>query len=98
MLEWTTTMIGQLLKIPLVPRFYSNHLEPSLQATLSRLADLDLRFDCELEKLTESPLPEDARDDLVQSLQDRHRQERKPLVERLAELHAQTLSCLGLQA
>jgi hypothetical protein len=46
MLEWTTTMIGQLLKIPLVPRFYSNHLEPSLQATLSRLADLDLQFDC----------------------------------------------------
>lgn len=61
MLEWTTTMIGQLLKIPLVPRFYSNDLEPSLQATLSRLADLDLQFDCELEKLMESPLPEDAR-------------------------------------
>ena len=98
MLEWTTTMIGQLLKIPLVPRFYSNDLEPSLQATLSRLADLDLQFDCELEKLTESPLSEDARDRLVRRLRDKHGQEREPLVKRLAELHAQTRSCLGLRA
>ena len=91
-------MIAQLLKVAPGPRFYPDHLGPSLQAMLARLADLDLQFECKLEKLMESPLPEDARDDLVQSLRDRHRQEREHLVERLAELHAQTLSCLGLQA
>jgi uncharacterized membrane protein YccC len=91
-------MIGQLLKIPLVPRFYPNHLGPSLQATLSTLADLDLQFDCKLEKLLESPHSEDVRDQLVQDLHDRHGQEREPLVKRLAELNAQTRSCLGLRA
>ena len=91
-------MIAQMLKVAPGPRFYSTHLGPSLQATLSRLADLDFQFDRKLKKLMESPLPGDTRDDLVRSLRDRHCQEREPLVERLAELHAQTLSCLGLRA
>ena len=91
-------MIAQLLKVLPVPRFYSNHLGPSLQATLSRLVDLNLQFDCKLKMLMDSPLPEDARDQLAQRLREKHRQEREPLVERLAELHAQTLFSLGLRA
>ena len=63
-------MIAQMLKVAPGPRFYPNHLGPSLQATLSRLADLDLQFDCKLKKLMESSLPGDARDNLVQSLRD----------------------------
>ena len=82
-------MIAQLLKVPPVPRFYSNHLGPSLQTTLSRLVDLDLQFDCKLKMLMDNPLPEDARDQLAQRLREKHRQEREPLVERLVELHAQ---------
>jgi hypothetical protein len=91
-------MIARLLKVPPTPRFYSDQLGPSLQATLSRLADFDLQFDRELEKLMESPLAEDVRDRLVQSLRDKHGQKREPLVKRLAELHAQTRACLGLRA
>jgi hypothetical protein len=91
-------MIAQLLKVPPIPRFCSNHLGLSLQVTLSRLVDLDLQFGCKLKMLMDSPLPEDAKDQLAQRLREIHRQEREPLVERLAELHAQTLFSLGLRA
>ncbi len=66
---------------------YPAELEPALQNALAVLANIDAHYDEEREKLESWAGPKSIKERLSNQLAEAHRQEREPLVRRLAELH-----------
>ena len=62
-------------------------LSPEIQSGLAALADIEARYDSDREGLKGWSGPEAARERLLNLLEARHRREREPLVQQLAELH-----------
>lgn len=82
-LHETSTAAGAL-----PPRIYAEDLAPSLQMLLAALADIDFSYDRDLDRLRQSPFPEQRRRQIAQELEHQHRRDREPYVRRLAELAA----------
>jgi hypothetical protein len=66
---------------------YPDDLEPALQDTLAVLANIDAHYDEERERLGLWSGPDSTKERLSRELEDAHREERAPHVQRLAELH-----------
>jgi hypothetical protein len=66
---------------------YPDDLEPALQDTLAVLANIDAHYDEERERLELWSGPESVKERLTRQLEEAHREERQPHVQRLAELH-----------
>lgn len=62
-------------------------LSPEIRNALAALSDIEARYEGDRESLDGWCGPEAARKRLLDLLDARHRQEREPLVQRLAELH-----------
>jgi hypothetical protein len=62
-------------------------LSPEIRNTLAALSGLDARYEGDREGLKGWSGPEAARERLLNLLEARHRREREPLVQQLAELH-----------
>jgi hypothetical protein len=62
-------------------------LSPEIRNTLAALSDIEARYEGDREGLKGWSGPEAARERLLNLLEARHRREREPLVQQLAELH-----------
>jgi len=71
---------------------YSENFEPTIQDTLSTLANIEARYQYEREQLECRSGPEGVKTRCQQELEERHRKEREPLVHHLAELHQHTMT------
>lgn len=71
---------------------YPEDIEPELQATLSILAGIETRYEQERESLACWPGPDAIKARLAHVLEERHRHNREPYVQRLAELHTRIMS------
>lgn len=65
-------------------------LSPDIQSALAVLSDIEARYESDRESLESWSGPEAVRKRLLDLLDARHRREREPLVQRLAELHQHT--------
>ena len=66
--------------------FYPADLLPELQSMLKALADVEVRYERERERLARSLEPEEVRERLLGALEERRRREREPFVKRLSEI------------
>ncbi len=66
-------------------------LTPEIQSTLAALAEVEAHYESDQECLKGWSGPDAIRLRLLELLAARHVQEREPLVQRLAELHQQTV-------
>ena len=71
---------------------HSENFEPTIQDTLSTLANIEARYQYEREQLECRSGPEGVKTRWQQELEERHRKEREPLVHHLAELHQHTMT------
>ena len=71
---------------------HSENFEPTIQDTLSTLANIEARYQYEREQLECRSGPEGVKTRRQQELEERHRKEREPLVHHLAELHQHTMT------
>ena len=71
---------------------YPDHLEPELQATLSALACIETQYEQERDDLECWSGPDAIKQRLTRELEERHRHDREPYVQRLAELHTRIMS------
>jgi hypothetical protein len=69
------------------PAFYPDDLQPALQDALALLANIDAHYDEERARLERWSGPDSMKARLGAQLEDAHRQEREPLVQRLAHIH-----------
>ena len=74
------------------PAMYPVDLEPAIQETLSILADIEMHYEEERGQLERWRGPDAVKSRLADHLETRHRQEREPYVQRLAELHQRMMS------
>jgi phosphodiesterase/alkaline phosphatase D-like protein len=81
MLHVVTTEPTALVEINL------SDLSPEIQSALTALSDIEARYASDRESLEGWNGPEAARERLLNLLEARHRREREPLVQHLAELH-----------
>ena len=65
-------------------------LSPDIQSALAVLSDIEARYESDRESLESWSGPEAIRKRLLDLLEARHKREREPLVQRLAELHQHT--------
>ena len=65
-------------------------LSPEIQSALAVLSDIEARYESDRESLESWSGPEAIRKRLLDLLDARHKREREPLVQRLAELHQHT--------
>ena len=68
-------------------RTYPEDLGPLIQDELARLADVEARFEADLQRVSERAKSDRVRNRALRLLELRHRKEREPRVLRLAELH-----------
>jgi len=66
---------------------YPDDLEPLIQDELARLADVEARYEADLDRVLRRAKTSRVRDRAVRILAERHRKDREPRVLRLAELH-----------
>jgi hypothetical protein len=71
---------------------YPDDLEPELRATLSVLARIETQYEQERGDLERWPGSDAAKQRLSRELEERHRRDREPYVQRLAELHTRMMS------
>ena len=71
---------------------HSYNFEPTIQDTLSALANSEARYQYEREQLERLSGPEEVKTRWQQELEERHRKEREPLVHHLAKLHQHTMT------
>jgi hypothetical protein len=64
-----------------------NDLAPAIRSTLAALAEVETRYEGDRERLEGWSGPKAIRLRLLDHLEARHRQERQPLVQQLAELY-----------
>jgi len=69
------------------PRFYSPNNEVLLQSMLTTLADLDLAYEQERERVSRSTQDVNLRARMLQKLRDQHRERRDPYLRHLTALH-----------
>src|SRR4051812_25829203 len=69
--------------------FYPDDLLPALRRTLASLADVEMRYEAERDYLEEWSGPEVVKQRLIAALNARWRNDREPIVERLARLRQQ---------
>jgi hypothetical protein len=74
------------------PVAYPADLEPAIRETLSILADIEMHYEEERGQLERWGGPEAVKSRLARHLEARHRQEREPYVQRLADLHQRMMS------
>ncbi len=86
---------------PLAPStlapWYSNDLLAELQSTLATLADIEVRYEADRERLEAWAGPEAIKEKFAAHLEERHQRDREPYVQRLADLHYQTMTIMALQ-
>ncbi|WP_147023461.1 hypothetical protein [Microvirga aerophila] len=68
------------------PRMYSPALQPLFQSLLSTLADLNLAYDRDREKLSESMKDANLRTRALEKLKQQHHERREPYLQQLAIL------------
>ena len=71
---------------------YPDDLQRLLQATLSALASIETEYEHERGRLADWPGPDLIKQRLVRELESRHRHDREPYAQRLAELHTRIMS------
>ena len=71
---------------------HSDNFEPTIQDTLSALANIEARYQYERERLERRSGPDGMKARWQQELEERHRKERQPLVHHLAKLHQRTMT------
>ncbi len=74
------------------PPVYPEDLEPALQTTLAVLAGIDAQYEEAREQLARWTGPEALKERFASQLEESHREERRPVVQRLAELHQEMMS------
>lgn len=74
---------------------YPQDLQPALQEALSVLADIDCRYEQQIEQLQHWNGPEAMKERLAEQMEQRHRYEREPYVRLLSELHQRMMSQMG---
>ena len=83
---------SRLPEVTAAPAVYPDDLEPQLQATLTVLAHIETAYQQERGHLERWPGPDSIKRRLARVLEERHRHEREPYVQRLAELHTRIMS------
>ena len=71
---------------------YPDDLGPLIQEELARLADVETRYEADLDRVLRRAKTSRVRDRAVRILAERHRREREPRVLRLAELHQRMMA------
>ena len=71
---------------------YPDDLGPLIQDKLARLADVEARYEADLDRVLRRAKTSRVRDRAVRMLAERHRREREPRVLRLAELHQRMMA------
>ena len=71
---------------------HSDNFKPTIQDTLSTLANIEAHYQYERERLERRSSPEGVKTRWQQALEERHRKERDLLVHHLAELHQHTMT------
>jgi hypothetical protein len=79
------------------PPWYSDDLLPELQATLAILADIEMQFQTDRERLDTWAGPEMIKRKFATQLEERHQREREPYVQRLANLHCSMIRIMALE-
>ena len=74
------------------PQTYPDDLGPLIQDELARLADLEHRYEADLQRVLQRAKSSRVRDRAVRILAERHRRDREPRVLRLAELHQRMMA------
>ncbi len=89
---------------PLVPvtpiSRYSDELLAELQTTLAALAalaDLEVQYEIDRERLEAWDGPEAIKKKFAAQLEERHQRDREPYVQRLADLHCSMNRIMGLE-
>ncbi len=66
--------------------YYADDLLPEMQSMLKALADIEVRYEREHDRLSRSPEPDEVKKRLLARLRERRRQEREPYLKRLSLL------------
>ncbi len=86
---------------PLVPvtpiSSYSDELLAELQTTLAALADLEVQYEIDRERLEAWDGPEAIKKKFAAQLEERHQRDREPYVQRLADLHCSMIRIMTLE-
>ena len=68
--------------------YYAPHVLRQVQSLLSELADLDCAFESDLATIQASNAPEVIKQEVLRTLEERHRERRTPLVRQLEALRS----------
>jgi hypothetical protein len=79
------------------PPWYSDDLLPELQATLAILADIEMQFQTDRERLDTWAGPEAIKRKFAAQLEERRQQDREPYLQRLADLHDRMIRVMTLE-
>jgi hypothetical protein len=86
---------------PLVPvtptSCYPDDLLAELQSTLGALADLEVQYETDRERLQAWDGPDAIKTKFAAQLEERHQREREPYVQRLADLHCSMIRIMALE-
>ena len=86
---------------PLVPlpqtSCYPDDLLAELQGTLAALADLEVQYETDRERLQAWDGPEAIKTKFAAQLEERHQREREPYGQRLADLHCSMIRIMALE-
>jgi hypothetical protein len=76
---------------------YPDDLLSDLQTTLAALADVEVWYEIDREQLEGWTGPDAIKKRFVAQLEERHRRDREPYVQRLADLQHRTMTIMALQ-
>ena len=86
---------------PLAPStedpWYSDDLTSELQTTLAALADVEVQYEMDRERLEAWDGPDAIKKKFAAQLEERHQRDRKPYVERLADLQCAMIRIMTLE-
>ncbi len=86
---------------PLVPStldsWYPNDLTSELQTTLAALADVEVRYEIDRERLEAWDGPDAIKQKFAAQLEQRRQQDREPYVQRLADLQCAIIRLMALE-
>jgi hypothetical protein len=77
--------------------WYPDDLLSEFQGALAALADIDVLYEADWERLEAWEAPAPIKRQFATQLAERHQREREPHVQRLADLHYQILKIMKLQ-
>lgn len=75
-----------------LPPWYPEDLLPQIQQALGELADIEFRYESEVDHIRASAAPAPVRQRLAAALVRRYHSERRPCLERLARLQKQMIT------